>query len=174
LGDYENQKSARADDRTRWLGQLLSRNHQNMLKIKLLFSPRCVFCCMLLLYFPGFGIVFIGMLPVIAIWKIIMPYHFVEEIGLRSAHRDSAMKCSPWPKDHCSRHIRIILYLKQTKVSKLTGKKATSSFVFWKDPDKCSNIYVSLQMWVLHMKPKSYVGGFLWFYILQHVLHDLR
>ena len=45
--------------------------------------------------------------------------------------------------------------------------------------DKCSNIYVSLQMWVLHMKPKSYVCGFLVFYghrfyILQHVLQDLR
>ena len=44
-------------------------------------------------------------------------------------------------------------------------KKTTSSFVFWKRPDKCSNIYVSLQMWVLHRKPKSYVRGFLWFYI---------
>ena len=119
IGDYENQSSARADGRTRWLGQLLSRNHQNMLKNKVTVLPTMcffvAFCCMLLLYFPGFGIVFIGMLPVIAIWKIIMPYHFVEEIGLRSAHRDSAMKCSPWPKDHCSRHIRIILSLKQRR-----------------------------------------------------------
>ena len=57
--------------------------------------------------------------------------------------------------------------------------ETTSWFVFWKAPDKCSNIYVSLQMWVLHMKPKSYVCGFLVFYghrfyILQHVLQDLR
>ena len=57
---------------------------------------------------------------------------------------------------------------------KIDGKKATCSFVFWKGPDKCSNIYVSLHMWVLHRKPKSYVRGFLWFYILQHVVQDLR